>query len=253
MLCYHAVSDSWECELAVTEEQLECQVGSLLRRGYRPATFLEVATGRADPPALAVTFDDAYRSVYELARPVLRELGAIGSVYAPTDWIGSARPMRWVGIERWGATADAPELTPMDWPALGALADEGWEVGSHTRSHAHLTGLGEKQLTEELSGSRSACEAGLGRPCETLAYPYGDVDDRVVAATAAAGYTAAAALPAVPHGVEKLRWPRVGIYRWDGRARFRLKSSPLLGRLRALPLRRVLDPVGRLTRSRSSR
>jgi peptidoglycan/xylan/chitin deacetylase (PgdA/CDA1 family) len=253
VLCYHAVSETWESELAVTPDQLEWQVGSLLAKGFRPATFLDLASGRAPAPALAVTFDDAYRSVNALAAPLLGDLGAIASVYAPTDWIGSEQPMRWPGIEQWLGSPSERELLPMSWDELASLVAAGWEVGSHTCSHPHLTELDDDRLGEELAGSRSACAAGLGRPCETLAYPYGDVDSRVMAAAAAAGYSAAGALPHAPHPAEALRWPRVGIYRWDGKGRFRLKSSPLVGKLRGLPLRRALDPLGRLTRARSPR
>ncbi len=251
VLCYHAVSEDWESELAVTPRQLEHQVGSLLAKGYEPATFLDAVTGAANGPALAVTFDDAYRSVRELARPVLRSLGAVASVYAPTNWIGSPDPMSWEGIDEWVGTTHEHELLPMSWDELGELADEGWEIGSHTRSHPYLTELDDDRLSEELAGSRATCAAELGRPCETIAYPYGDVDARVVASAARAGYSAAGALPHAPHAAEALRWPRVGIYRWDGPGRFRLKSSTLVRRLRALPLRHALDPLGRLTRSRS--
>lgn len=249
MLCYHAVSQSWDSELAVTPEQLERQVMRLLRHGYEPARFLDAVSAPVARRTLAITFDDAYRSVHELARPILRELGAPASVYAPTDWIGSERPMRWPGIDGWLGTEHEQELVPMGWGELGELSEEGWEVGSHTRSHPRLTTLEDEQLAAELEGSRSACADGLGRPCETIAYPYGDVDDRVVAATAAAGYRAAGALPHAPHAPEPLRWPRVGIYRWDGPTRFRLKASPLVRRLRSLPLRGMLEPLGRLGRS----
>jgi peptidoglycan/xylan/chitin deacetylase (PgdA/CDA1 family) len=253
VLCYHAVSETWESELAVTPLQLERQVGGLLQRGYEPVRFLDAVTSPQAPRTLAVTFDDAYRSVHELALPVMRQLGAVGSVYAPTDWVGSDQAMRWPGIDGWLDTPYERELLPMGWEELGELGEEGWEIGSHTCSHPRLTKIDDEQLTAELEGSRSACAAGLGRACETIAYPYGDVDGRVVAAASAAGYRAAGALPHAPHAPSPLRWPRIGIYRWDGEGRFRLKASPLVSRMRALPVRRLLDPVGRLTRSRRAR
>jgi peptidoglycan/xylan/chitin deacetylase (PgdA/CDA1 family) len=253
VLCYHAVSESWDSELAVTPEQLERQVTILMRRGYEPARFLDAVTAPSARRTLAITFDDAYRSVHELAHPVLRGLGATASVYAPTDWIGSDRPMQWPGIDDWLGTPHEAELLPMSWGELGELCEEGWEVGSHTCSHPRLTELDDEMLTAEIEESRSACAAGLDRPCETIAYPYGDVDERVVAAAAAAGYRAAGALPHAPHAAAALRWPRIGIYRWDGTTRFRLKVSPLVRRLRGLPLRSLLDPVGRLTRTKATR
>ena len=249
MLCYHAISERWESELAVTPSRLERQISSLLRRGYTPARFLDAVIDPRAERALAITFDDAYRSVHELALPILRDLGAIGSVYAPTDWIGSDRAMCWPGIDDWLDTPHEAELLPMDWGELGELREEGWEIGSHTCSHPHLTRVDDQRLAEELERSRSLCTAGLGSACETIAYPYGDVNDRVVAAAAAAGYRAAGALPHAPHAPATLRWPRIGVYRWDGRARFRLKASPLVRTLRSLPTRRLLDPIGRLTRT----
>jgi peptidoglycan/xylan/chitin deacetylase (PgdA/CDA1 family) len=249
VLCYHGVSESWESELAVTPAQLEEQVGTLLGRGYEAVGFREAVLAPPARRTLSITFDDAYLSVYDLARPILSGLGVPASVYAPTDWIGRSEPMRWDGIEGWLGTPDERELTPMTWGQLGELRDEGWEVGSHTCSHPRLTEVDDERLRTELEKSRAACAEALGGPSDTIAYPYGDVDDRVVAAAAAAGYRAGGALPHAPHAESALRWPRVGVYRWDGRRRFGLKASPTVRRLRGLPIRRLVDPIGRAIRS----
>jgi peptidoglycan/xylan/chitin deacetylase (PgdA/CDA1 family) len=234
VLCYHAVSERWDADLSVRPEELERQLGMLSRRGYRGATFQRAVS---DPPArrtVAVTFDDAYRSVIRLARPILDRLGFPGSVYVPTAFAGSERPLSWPGIDQWTGTEHEHELVPMTWDELRELADAGWEVGSHTRTHPHLTELGDEELASELRDSRAECADAMRRPCETLAYPYGDVDERVVAAARAAGYTQAAALPGRWHEPRPLEWPRVGVYYPDAPWRFRLKASPLARRLRAL-------------------
>jgi len=251
VLCYHAVSEDWRSELAVTPGQLTWQVAHILRRGYRPVTFIDAMTTPANGRRVAITFDDAYRSVFELALPVLRRLGAPATVYAPTDWIDRDEPMRWAGIDQWVGTADERELVPMSWEELRRVQDEGWEVGSHTCSHPHLTHLDDARLSVELSRSKDACEEALDRPCRSLAYPYGDEDDRVLAATVAAGYAAAGALPTVPSLSQTFRWPRVGIYRWDGRSRFVLKLSPTVAAARGLPLRRWIDPLAKRIRGGS--
>ena len=66
----------------------------------------------------------------------------------------------------------------------------------------------------------------MGRPCTSIAYPYGDADDRVIAAAGAAGYRAAALLPHRWPQAAPLAYPRAGIYHRDGPAVFRLKTSP---------------------------
>lgn len=225
VLCYHAVSEDWPAPLSVTPAAFEGQLQLLMRRGYRGATFAEVALGKVAGKALAVTFDDAYRSVLTLGRPILDRLGLVASVYAPTDFIGVPAPMRWPGIDRWLQTPHRDELQPLSWPELRDLAEAGWEVGSHTRSHPRLTTLDDGALADELTSSKAACEQALGRPCTTLAYPYGDYDERVAEAAGAAGYSAAATLPARMHAASSFAWPRIGVYHADTELRFRLKVA----------------------------
>ena len=117
----------------------------------------------------------------------------------------------------------------MSWSEMRALADSGWEVGSHSRTHPRLTALSDSRLMEELRSSRLECETEIGRPCRSLAYPFGELDRRVVEFAGRAGYEAAATLSRVRFRPPlALRWPRAGIYRRDGRRRFGLKVAPRL-------------------------
>jgi peptidoglycan/xylan/chitin deacetylase (PgdA/CDA1 family) len=232
VLCYHAVSDRWEADLSVTRGSLERQLELLLGQGYRGVTFREAVSAAPWPKTLAVTFDDAFRSVFELAFPLLSSLGIPATVFVPTQHVGTDRPMSWPGIHQWVGGPTERELVGMSWDELAALADAGWEIGSHTRKHPHLTRLDDAALARELRGSREECETRLERPCLSLAYPYGDVDSRVETAARAAGYLAAGELsrrlvPGAP-----LRWPRIGVYHDDGGLRFRLKSSRAVRSLR---------------------
>jgi peptidoglycan/xylan/chitin deacetylase (PgdA/CDA1 family) len=241
VLCYHALSHTWDAELSTTPELFERQVRRLLDGGYHPVRFSEAVTLPATRPVFAVTFDDAYRSVRELGLPILERLQVPATVFAPTDYIGSERPMAWPGIEQWLDGPCEHELTPMSWDELAALAAAGWEIGSHTGSHPHLTKLDNLALADELDRSKAACERHLPGPCQSIAYPYGDVDQRVIAATAQAGYATAGTLPGriTPGGA--LDWPRVGIYHADADRRFALKVSPRVRRLRAS---RAWDALG---------
>ena len=237
MLCYHALSPDWPAALSTTPERFEEQLHWLRRRGYVGATFERAVT---DPPSrrtVAVTFDDGYRSVLELAKPIMDRLGIPGSIYVPTDFVGKQGPMAWEGIDQWLGGPHEAEMSCLGWPELRALADAGWEVGSHTCSHPHLTRLDDAALAQELEASRAAVAEGVGRPCVSIAYPYGDLDERVVAAAGRAGYSLGAALPKgrFARG-ERLDWPRVGVYNADDLRRFRIKSSRPLRVLRSSPL-----------------
>jgi peptidoglycan/xylan/chitin deacetylase (PgdA/CDA1 family) len=233
-LSYHAVSERWPSPLAVRPDALERQLGALVRAGYRGATFTEAVTAPPGDRVVAVTFDDAFRSVLTAARPVLDALGLPATVFAPTAWVGGAA-IAWPGLEHWRGTPEAHELRPMTWDELAELAAGGWEIGSHTCTHPYLTKLEPGRALRELRDSRAACEDQLGRACTSLAYPYGDHDDVVVALAATAGYRAAATVPVRLCRPEPLRWPRIGIYRDDGERSFALKVSPAVRRLRRGP------------------
>jgi peptidoglycan/xylan/chitin deacetylase (PgdA/CDA1 family) len=154
------------------------------------------------------------------------------TVFVPTALIdGDGAPMTWPGLERWAGGPHAGELAGMSWEQLAELADAGWEIGSHTRTHPRLPRLSDAALQAELAGSRAECAERTGRACQALAYPYGDVDARVVAAAEAAGYRAAASPAGRPLGNAALTFPRIGLYERDEGARLRAKVSRRVRRL----------------------
>jgi peptidoglycan/xylan/chitin deacetylase (PgdA/CDA1 family) len=238
VLCYHAISDSWPDPVAVTPAQLERQLAFLRRRGFVGATFSEAV---ADPPAprtLSVTFDDGYRSVIERAFPILEQFDMPGTVFVPSQYATSPEPPFWQGKrhQQWFGGPFESELAGLSWQELRKLIAAGWEIASHSRSHPHLTDLGDEALKEELLGSRQECEQGTGKSCLSLSYPYGDLDERVIQVASEAGYRSAATLPRrFPRTPTALQWPRVGIYRPDGWLRFRIKTSPVVLALRRSP------------------
>ncbi len=232
VLCYHAVSPDWPERYTVTPDALETHVRDLLGRGYRGVTFADAVRAQAGERVFALTFDDAYRSVRERALPLLDRLGVPATVFAVSGFADSAAAVT-TALGDWAGGPHAAELRSMGWDELRALADRGWEIGSHTRSHPMLTRLSDAELDDELAGSRAACEAGVARPCRSLAYPYGDFDARVARAAAAAGYEQAATLfGGQPDAPGALEWPRVAVNRHHSPRAFRLKSSRLVRRAR---------------------
>ena len=248
ILCYHAISVQWPEALAIKPEQLRAQLEWLVGRGYRGVTFSEAAMAPASFPTVAITFDDAFSSVLEQAAPLMASLGLPGTVFVVTDFADSCRSLAWEGIDHWAGGDHETELRGMSWPELKRLEQAGWEIGSHTLTHPRLTTLCDDKLARELRQSRTACEQALGHAVTSIAYPYGDVDTRVVRATAAAGYTAGAGLPILLTPRAALDWPRIGIYRADSLTRFRVKASPLARRIRT-----VLAPAEGAVRRRRRR
>jgi peptidoglycan/xylan/chitin deacetylase (PgdA/CDA1 family) len=251
ILCYHAVSERWPTEFAVSPRRLDAQLRYFARRGYRAATLSD-ALRRPGHKTLVVTFDDAFGSVREGALPVLAARGVPGTVFVPTGYVADGEPLRWSSLSQWLGTGFEHELRCMGWEDLRTLAGAGWEIGSHTNTHRELPSLAEDDLDAELRTSRASCEEELQQPCRTLAYPFGAHDSRVIDRVRAAGYEAAVILdndPAIPPGslvrrgkpYEPLALLREGVYRRDGWPRLLAKTSPLARRVRASrPLRVAL-------------
>jgi peptidoglycan/xylan/chitin deacetylase (PgdA/CDA1 family) len=238
-LCYHGVSERWESTLATSPDRLRAQLSHLLAKGYEGVTFSALVGGEAPAKAVAVTFDDGFRSVFEHALPVLEELGIPGTVFVPVGLMGQSEPMSWPGIEIWRGTDFEDELISMTWDQVRALRSSGWEIGSHTVSHPRLTELSDEELFGELSDSREWCSRELEEPCRTLAYPYGANDRRVRAAVKEAGYLASAGMS--PGPPDALCWPRTGVYPLDGKWRFRVKTSPAVRAFRDAGVGRALE------------
>lgn len=253
-LCYHAVSPGWNAPISVTPERFAEHLELLVGRGFRGLTFSDAVATPAAKRAVAITFDDGFRSVLEIAKPILDHYEMPATVFVTTGFVGSDQPMSWRGIDQWRNTPDARELLPMSWSELAELADAGWEVGSHTRSHPRLPELDDERLVEELRQSKQDCEVALGRRCRSLAYPYGDHDERVEAAVRNCGYGAGGTLLGAFLGAgEPLAASRIAIYHNDAGRRFQLKTSAALLRLRSSRAGRSLQQTRRQSRRARAR
>lgn len=253
VVAYHALSNTWSSSLAVTEKRFREQILYLKSRGYSGLTFSEAERARRDgrlpDRSVVVTFDDGYASTVR-AVPALEEAGFPGTVFVVTDFVDSGAPLAWEGILEWQRPETIDELRPLTWEDAASLAGRGWEVGSHTATHPLLTRLDDEGLRTELSRSRSAIAERMGS-CSSLAYPYGQADERVAEAARSAGYEVACMLTFAHIADEPLRRPRVGLGMKDHGVRLAAQVSRLgqagrrsaLARLaRALHFRRTWLP-----------
>jgi len=189
VLCYHAVSPTWEHRLSIQPDLLLRQVRALSR--FR---------------TVHATFDDAFRSA-AMVFPALERLGVSIQIFVCTRYARAGAPLSIPEL----AGDDPAQLATMSWDELREHADRGVRIGSHAVSHPHLTRLSDDELRRELEDSKAEIEAELGRRCPELAYPYGEHDARVRAATEAAGYDRAYALRARKD--DPCALPRADLYR----------------------------------------
>ena len=114
----------------VTREWLEPRLQYLVENGYRTVTCDEIARLVVDgvrpaARAVALTFDDAWESVWSVALPLLKQYTLRAVLFAIPARIAAA-------------PGDTPFVT---WPQLREIHGSGvFDVQSHTRSHAMIFG-----------------------------------------------------------------------------------------------------------------
>lgn len=175
ILLYHHIAENGTTNrYYVSPQNFRLQMEALRAWGYTsitPTELVQVILGGGFLPArpVIITFDDGNLDVYENAFPILREVGFVGAVYVVSNRLGAEG---FLGGEQ-----------------LAELAAAGWEIGSHSYSHADLT-ADHSQLRQEILQSRLDIQIAAGVTVTTIAYPFGLVDDLVFEKTKDYGYAA---------------------------------------------------------------
>jgi peptidoglycan/xylan/chitin deacetylase (PgdA/CDA1 family) len=185
VLLYHSVSDRPPVgvqRFTLSERNFADHIEMLARHRASGATpmlmrdLAEALRGPAELPAraFAVTFDDGYAD-NAAALQALADAGIPSTLYVTVEFVG--RP----------GMLDAAEVR--------ALARHPMiEIGAHSVRHRRLDELSRQEIAGELHGCRTFLQEITDTPVESVAYPYGNHDQRVLEEVAAAGYTSGAAV-----------------------------------------------------------
>jgi peptidoglycan/xylan/chitin deacetylase (PgdA/CDA1 family) len=139
---------------------------------------------------VVVSFDDGFGSWHRVAYPVLRRHGWLGTMNLALSHLNGIDVRK-----RWMRT----------------LIRAGWELDSHTLTHADLTALRPDDLRREVAGSRRRLRRIFDVPVHFFCYPSGRYNDRVIAAVRAARYLGATttieglATPDFPYVLKRVR------------------------------------------------
>lgn len=206
ILTYHSIDGSGSV-ISTDPMLFRRQIEALVMRGVRIVPLETVSKLPAGADAVAVTFDDGFENFGSLAWPVLREHDLPVTLFVVTDHVGKTNAWDHLGHE------DVPELPLLDWEELGRLAEEGVDLGSHTRSHTDLPSLADDRLEEEVSGSADQLRERTGKVPRSFAYPFGR-SSRRVAVAASRAYEFACTTELRPLGAREddFALPRIDTY-----------------------------------------
>ena len=182
VLTYHRFAENCDSPLCMPAATFELQMQYLKKNGYHAITaeqllaFLEYRQ-RVPEKSVLITMDDGYRSVYEIAYPILKKYGFTATLFIYTSFVG-ASPMA------------------ITWEQLKEMKKSGFTIGSHSIYHSDLTRLkvGETEqqylarIKEEIYGSKKIIDQKLGQNTYIFAYPFGYYDQRSIQIAREAGY-----------------------------------------------------------------
>jgi len=182
ILTYHRFSEDCNSPLCMPTRVFDLQMRYLKENGYRVITpeelldFLEYRHGLPKKSVL-LTMDDGYRSVYNIAYPILKKYGFTATLFIYTNFVGVSR-------------------MAITWDQLTEMKADGFTIGSHTLSHSDLTKPKEGEtepefiarITEEIQGSKKILDQKLAQDTCVFAYPFGYYDQRSINIARRAGY-----------------------------------------------------------------
>ncbi len=220
ILAYHQVDSRFDFGLTrVTPQQFQRQMRVLSINGFRGVPIREYIRnngGEDSKKRIGLTFDDGYASFTEHAAPVMQEHGFRGSIFVVTEFAGKEN--------RWDVNLFWRRFRHLSWTELRTLSHQGWEIGSHSCSHAYLPDLNDAELWREVSESKAELEQHLGSTVESFCLPYGRGNARVFDAIASAGYQTALSLGQIGELHNRVRvLRRQGVYRFDTDGAFQRK------------------------------
>ena len=187
---YHRFGEDRYPATSIRVDQFRQQMDYLRDGGFTViplAELVDFLSGRSQalpPKAIVITIDDAYRSIYEVAYPLLAEYGFPFTVFVSTDPVDGKLP----GY--------------LNWDQIREMAGNGVTFANHGAGHIYMVRRqpdeaetrwqqrigadiekGWRRLTEELAGDNKPFPG-------VFAYPYGEYDTGTARQLTKQGYIA---------------------------------------------------------------
>ncbi len=224
VLLYHHVDDGTPPITSISPAQFERHLDILEEEGYAVVplpTLLEKSfTGAPRDKTVAITFDDAYQSIYHTAYPMLKARGMPFTIFVATDLVQDNHPLY------------------LSWQQLREMADDGVIIANHTQSHAHLIRRldGEspeewrRRVTEEITlAGEDLAAHDMNAPY--FAYPYGEYNLELLDILESIGMIGFGQQSgAIGPGSNRLvlpRFPLAGVYVGEAAFRDKIRSLPM--------------------------
>ena len=208
---------------AMSAESFVACIEWLHRVGYQTVAVGSWSSALPSKNIVALTFDDAYASHWDIVRPTLLRYGMTATFFVPTSPLCE--------MERASMPPGHGRLLGkrlMTWDQILDLRRDGFEIGSHGCRHLPIASLPENEARSEIEESKCTLESRLACSIRSFAYPYGregSFSQETRQMLLACGYQVACTQLgcALASGTDPMQLSRTNVEALDGPGRFRMK------------------------------
>ncbi|MET4693077.1 polysaccharide deacetylase family protein [Endozoicomonas lisbonensis] len=182
-LQYHHVSEDTPRSTSVTPDRLKQHLDYLDDNGFTVKSIVDVVNsvrdGRPLPDkTVVITFDDAYKSIYENAFPLLKEKGYPFTVF--------------VAIE----PVDKGYHQFLSWDQLREMGKHGATIANHSITHSHMVVKHPDETRQqwvnrnrdEILKTEARIKEKTGQSVKLFAWPFGEANPELRQLLASMGY-----------------------------------------------------------------
>jgi len=204
ILQYHHISSSTPAATSLSPEDFEQHLNALEKDGFTVIALPELISKiRMNKPikdkTVTITFDDGYKSVFEIAYPMLKKRGWPFTVFVVPEAI------------------ESKQTHTMSWKQLIELSNNGGTIANHSYSHQHLLRKTadetntewQQRVFDDIQKAEQQIKYYIGQSTKLFAWPYGEYSSILFGPLKNAGYTAVAQYSGAIHqGSNFLALPR---------------------------------------------
>ncbi len=165
ILTFHTLGDE-SSAITFPSSVFKHRVAALHEFGYRTSSLRDAIAcihqrARFPSRSLIITFDDGYKTMYDIAFPILQRYQLTATVFLT---VGETPNDRLPALEG---------HTMLSWNEVREMQKYGITFGAHTLTHPNLTRLTNEHVEFEMRMSKEIIEQALGVAVEVFAYPLG--------------------------------------------------------------------------------
>ncbi len=207
VLVFHKLTESVSFGSTNYSPKRMCKLlESLTDNGYQFVSVGELMSNN-DSSKIAITFDDGYAHLAAALPPLIDRFKIRPTIFVPTSYVGKSNSWDYSSFFK-----SEPHLSRQQ---IEYLSEIGVDFGSHGHRHLRLSTLDDKALDSELSESKHILEEITGKAVETMSFPFGKTNPKVLTAATKAGFKFSFTMSFPDKSNRKTALGRIPVYFFD--------------------------------------